>query len=294
VVASFYPIAEAASRVGGDRVEVINLTPAGTEPHDLELTPDQVDQLEDADVVFYLGQGFQPTVAAVAERRDGETVDLFEGVELQEGGVEALEAEEEAGGEHAEEEGGEGGEGGEEHQESGLDPHFWLNPQLMIDALDEVLASLSAVAPDDSATFEANAEDYTAELAALDEEMEGALASCERDEIVTSHAAFFYLADRYGLTQLPIAGISPEAEPDADRLAQLTGLIQDHGITTVFYETLVAPDVAEALAREAEVDTAVLNPIEGLTEDQLDGGEDYASVMRENLAALVDALGCDS
>jgi zinc transport system substrate-binding protein len=295
VVASFYPIAEAATRVGGDRVEVTNLTPAGTEPHDLELTPDQVDQLEDADLVLYLGQGFQPAVAEIAEGRDGPSVDLLEGVELQAGASEALEAEEEAGGEHAEEGGGEAegeGEEGEEHAESGLDPHFWLDPQLLSNAVDEIEGTLADEAPDDADTFATNAQDYKDELTALDEEMAASLANCARSEIVTSHAAFFYLAERYGLTQLPIAGVSPESEPDADRLDELADQIEAEGITTVFFETLVSPDVAETLARETGVDTAVLNPIEGLTEEQADAGDDYASVMRENLAVLVEALGC--
>lgn len=297
VVASFYPLAEAAERVGGDRVEVTNLTPAGTEPHDLELSTDQVDAILDADLVLYLGEGFQPAVSEIVEdQRDGPSIDLLASVDLEAGASEALEAEEEAGGHGAEEEGAEG-EGEEEHAEeeeehSELDPHFWLNPQLFTDAVGDVEGALAEASPDDASTFEANAATYTEELTALDGEIEGALASCARDDIVTSHAAFHYLAQRYGLTHLPIAGLSPENEPDADRIAELTDTIEAEGITTVFYETLVSPEVAETLAREAGVETAVLNPIEGLTEDQADAGDDYASVMRANLAALTAALDC--
>jgi zinc transport system substrate-binding protein len=276
VVAAFYPVAEAAEQVGGDLVEVTNLTPAGTEPHDLELTPDQVDDIEDADVVLYLGQGFQPAVADAADRRgdDQVTVDLLDGLALESGASDALASEE--------------GEGGDE----ALDPHFWLDPQLMADAVDEIEAALGDAAPADAEAFGAGAQRYDGELAALDQEMEAGLSDCERDEIVTSHAAFYYLATRYGLTQLPIAGLSPESEPDADRLADLADRVDEDGITTVFYEDLVSPDVAETLAREAGVETARLSPIEGLTEDQVDAGDDYLSVMRQNLAALQDALGC--
>ena len=286
VVAAFYPVAEAAEQVGGDLVDVTNLTPAGTEPHDLELTPDQVDDIEDADVVLYLGQGFQPAVADAAERRgdDQVTVDVLDGVALERGASEALESEE--GDEHAAEDGG--GEGGGEQ----LDPHFWLDPQLMAAAVDEIEAALGDAAPADSEAFGAGAQRYDGELDALDQEMEAGLSDCERDEIVTSHAAFYYLAQRYGLTQLPIAGLSPESEPDADRLADLADRVEEDGITTVFYEDLVSPDVAETLAREAGVETARLSPIEGLTEDQVDAGDDYLSVMRQNLAALQEALGC--
>lgn len=288
VVAAFYPVAEAAGRVGGDRVDVINLTPAGTEPHDLELTSDQVDQLEDADLVVYLGNGFQPAVEAVAERRDGPTLDLLAELEVGAGAIEALEAEGhgEEGDEH------EGAEGEEEHAGEEIDPHFWLNPVLLSQAAEAIKGELESLAPGDGAGFASNLTTYQAQLAALDSELESKLSDCPRREIVTSHAAFFYLADRYGLTQVPIAGLSPESEPDAQRIADLAKLIGDRGVTTVFYETLVSPDVAQTLAREAEVEAAVLDPIEGLSQDDLTAGKDYGAVMRRNLAALQSALGC--
>lgn len=283
VVAAFYPVAEAAERVGGDGIEVVNLTPAGTEPHDLELTPDQVDKLEDADLVVYLGNGFQPAVEAAAERREGPTLDLLERLEVASGATEALEAEE-----HGEDEAA----GEEEHAGEEIDPHFWLNPVRLSEAADAIRIELDLLAPAESAGFASNLKAYQEQLENLDEEFESTLSNCARKEIVTSHAAFFYLADRYGLTQKPIAGLSPEAEPDAQRIADLTTLIGDKGITTVFYETLVSPDVAQTLAREAEVEAAVLDPIEGLSEADEGAGKDYSDVMRRNLAALQSALGC--
>jgi zinc transport system substrate-binding protein len=272
VVANFFPIAEAAEQVGGNRVEVTNLTPAGTEPHDLELTPDQVADVEDAQVVFYMGEGFQPAVADAAEHNDG-AVDITKAVHLEEGAAKAIAAQE--------------GEGG-----SDVDPHFWLDPQLMAKAVDRIEHALTKASPKNAATFKANATAYKAKLTALDGEFSRGLASCKRDEIVTSHAAFYYLAKHYGLTQLPITGLSPEAEPDPARLADLADKIKADGITTVFYEELVSPAVAETLAREADVQAAVLNPIEGLSKDEVDKGADYLSVMRENLTALRKALGC--
>ena len=279
VVASFYPVAEAAARVGGRRAEVTNLTPAGAEPHDIELTASQVDQLEDADVVLYLGHGFQPAVEEIAERRGSGSVDLLDVLDL---------------GDQA----GPGGTGGDAHEEhpgghgDELDPHFWLNPRLMASAATAVAGALAEASPADADLFEANARRYQEDLEALDREFAAGLQTCDRREIVTAHAAFSYLAERYGLTQLAIAGLSPETEPDADRLAQLADQIAEKGITTVFYEELVAPTVAETLAREAGVATAVLNPIEGLTQDQIAARKDYAAVMRENLAAIRAALGC--
>ena len=279
VVASFYPLAEAARRVGGDVVQVANLTPAGAEPHDLELTPDQVDALEDADLVLYLGAGFQPAVEEVAERRRDGAVDVLEAVELEEGDAHA----EEEGGEHANE---------DEHGHEGNDPHFWLDPVRMVAAVELVEEALAEVAPEHAGAFAENARAYTAELRALDEDFEAALATCARRTIVTSHAAFHYLVERYDLEQLAISGLSPESEPDPRRLAELADLIAREGVTTVFYETLVSPDVAQTLAREAKVQTAVLNPLEGLTDDDVDDGKDYAAVMRDNLSALTAALEC--
>lgn len=262
VVASFYPVAEAAEQVGGDLVEVANLTPAGSEPHDLELSPDQVDDLQDADVVLYLGGGFQPGVQEVAERRGETTVDVLEAVQPSQAATETP------------------------------DPHFWLAPELMSLAVTRIEEALVAAAPEHAEAFEVNAARYREVLAELNRDFEAALASCERRTIVTSHAAFHHLAASYDLEQLSISGLSPESEPDPRRLAELTDVIRAKGITTVFYETLVAPEVAQTLAREAGVEAAVLNPIEGLTDDDVEKGKDYVMVMRENLEALAAALGC--
>jgi zinc transport system substrate-binding protein len=290
VVASFFPLAEVARAVGGDLVQVSNLTRAGTEPHDLELTASQVDQLEDADLVLYLGQGFQPAVAEVVERRSGRRVDLLEVIEPGEGELDDHDDAPSEGEVQAPDE--EPTAGGHEHPEGGMDPHFWLDPTLLARAVDRVEAALAEASPDQAGAFAANADRYQESLAELDAEFEQGLADCDRRDLVTSHAAFHYLAERYGLRQLPIAGLSPESEPGPDRMAELADLITEVGVTTVFYETLAAPDVAETLAREAGVEVAVLNPLEGLTQAEIDAGKDYAAVMGDNLAALTKALGC--
>lgn len=289
VVASFYPLAEAAGRVGGDRVSVANLTPAGSEPHDLELSPTQVEDLEDAGLALVLGGGFQPGVEEVAARRDGATVELLEALGVGRDGPEDDHAD---GGDHADDDDHAAEGDGHGHQEGAFDPHVWLDPTMMVAIVDEVAEALVEVDPDGAEVFRANADAYRAELAGLDAEFEQALADCDGSTIVVAHEAFGWLTDRYGLTQEGLAGLSPEAEPDPARLAELTDLVEEERITTVFTETLVSPRVAETLAREAGVDTAVLNPLEGLTEAQVADGATYASVMRENLDALARALGC--
>ena len=267
VVASFYPLFEAAQRVGGDRVHVRNLTPAGSEPHDLELNSDQVDRIEDAAVVLFLGQGFQPALEKAADRAKGMKVDILDEVgRLLPAPV------------------------GDD--ELDVDPHVWLDPRLFKAIIAKVADALAVADPANRAAYEANAAGYGRELEELDDAFVQGLRSCDRRVVVTSHAAFGYLTARYGLVQETIAGLEPESEPSPQRLADLAAKVRADGTTTVFYETLVSPKVAQALAREAGVSTAVLDPIEGLSDDDAKAGKTYVSTMRENLAALRLALGC--
>ena len=257
VVASVYPLAEAARRVAGVRLSVVDLTPPGVEPHDLELSTDDVETLNDAGVVLYLGGGFQPGVEAVAERSEGESVDVLAEVPA-----------------------------------DGDDPHVWLDPTLMARVVDVTQAALTGADPGGGPDFARGADGYRRELADLDAEFRAGLADCDRRLIVTTHDAFGYLARRYGLTEEPISGIDPESEPDPRRLAELADLVRRQGVTTVFTESLVSPRVAETLAREAGVRTAVLDPVESLTETQIADGESYLTAMRANLRTLREALGC--
>lgn len=263
IVAAFYPLAWAAERIAGE--EVRNLTPPGTEPHDHELSPRDVAAVGDARVVFYLG-GFQPALDDAVAGTDANGVDLLEGLELLEGGDEhEAEAEDEDLG----------------HEER--DPHVWLDPirfAAIVQRLGGELGGPQAAA------------ELGNELRELDRELRRGLDDCERRELVTSHAAFGYLAARYDLEQVAIAGLTPEAEPAPRELRRLVDEIRSHDATTVFFETLVSPRLAQTIAREVDARTAVLDPLEGLTDEQLAAGEDYFSVMRANLATLRRALGC--
>lgn len=268
VVASFYPLAEAAMRVGGDRVQVTNLTAPGVEPHDLELTPDQLVAISTADVVLYLGGGFQPAVEDALGDAGGATVDVS-------AGLRTLPV-----------------PPGETTPNLSADPHVWLDPTLFSQVVGRVRAALANADPADASTFASNARDDQQRLATLDEAFHAGLQTCARHVIVTTHAAFGYLALRYGLQQQAISGLSPDAEPTPERLVQLKDLVERDGITTIFTESLVSPKVADALASETGATTAVLNPLESLTPQELDRGGDYASVMEQNLATLRTALGC--
>jgi len=266
VVAAFYPVAYAAQRVGGDRASVVNLTPAGAEPHDLELTPKQIDTVLDADIAFVMGRGFQPAVEAAAGNRDGATVVVLD----------RLRAEARAAGTKLDT----------------SDPHVWLDPVSMRAIVREVQTALTKADPKGRAVYTRNADAFVAELDALDERFRTGLADCDRTLVVTAHEAFGHLARRYGLRQEGVAGLAPDAEPDPRRLAALADLSRREGVTVVFTEELVSPRIADTLAREAGVRTAVLDPLEGLTAQAQRRGETYVSVMDENLGQLRSALGC--
>lgn len=267
VVAAFYPYAYVAERVAGNHATVADLTPPGVEPHDLELTPQQVADLTDADLVIYEA-GFQPSIdTAIEQNPPAAALDVTDVVPLRDTGAP-----------------------GETGADSTGDPHLWLDPTLLIPITQRVADVLSDTDPANAESYAANAAHLVSDLKHLDAQFRTGLARCARTEVVTSHAAFGYLTNRYGLTMVPIAGLSPDVEPSPQRLAELQSLISSHGITTVFSETLGTTAYADTLAHDLGIDAAVLDPIEGLASDE--SGEDYLSLMRSNLDALRTANGC--
>lgn len=268
VVASFYPLQFVSERIGGDAAAVTNLTAPGAEPHDLELRPQQVVQIAGAKVVVYL-QGLQPDVdKAVANQAKGKVVDATTLVPMMPAG---------------------GEEAAAEPALKGKDPHVWLDPTRLSTIAAAVAAQFSASDPAHAGAYADRLAKLQADLAELDMEYATGLKTCQRHEIVTSHAAFGYLADRYHLTQIALSGLDPSVEPTAQQLAGVATLAREKGATTIFYETLVSPKISETIAREVGAQAAVLDPIEGL---QAGTSGDYLSVMRTNLTALQKALGC--
>jgi zinc transport system substrate-binding protein len=280
VVAAMYPLEFVATAIGGDLVSVENFTPPGVEPHDLELTPSQVVTLDDADLLLFIS-GFQPALEEAAQQSaPADSLDL-----LSLKGLNLLTA--------AEDDHGHGG--GEEHadeeahsdEEMVSDPHVWLDPERLIVVAKAVASKFSEVDPANSETFESNLSAFVTKLENLDEKFVSGLASCERDLIVTSHAAFGYLADAYGLSQEAISGLSPESEPTPKRLNEIGKEAKADGTTTIFFETLASPKVAQTLADDLNIEAAILDPIEGISE-----GQTYFSIMESNLKALQKALNC--
>lgn len=255
VVASLYPLQYVIERVGADRVKVVNLTPPGAEPHDLELSPSQLEKIDTAAFVVVLGKGFQPSAEKAAVNRSGPTLTALDVIL--------------------------------DTTSKNVDPHVWLDPSLLRPLVDAVAERLIAADEASKELFVANAAALKRDLVDLDTRLTEGLASCERRTIVTSHDAFARLAQRYRLTNEGIAGFSPDAEPSPDRLAALAKLVKQTGTTTVFTEQLVSPAVAETLARETGAAVEILNPIEGRPKTG-----DYLSAMNDNLAKLRTALAC--
>lgn len=277
VAASFYPLAYVAERVATPAARVVNMTQPGVEAHDMELTGRQVGLIADADLVVYL-RGFQPAVdEAVEQNAADRSFDVAEVVPLRDASHD--------------EESAHGDDDAADHAD-GLDgdPHIWLDPTNMAKIADSLADRLGDVAPDEAASFREHADQLIEELNELDSEYQAGLDNCRSRVLVTSHGAFGYLADRYDLHMVGVAGIDPDAQPSPARLSEVQRVVEAEGVTTIFYERLVSPDVAEALAADLGVATAVLDPIEGLTDET--SSEDYFSLMRANLRALMEANGC--
>ena len=262
VQAAFYPLEFLAKEIGGDLVQVTALAAAGAEPHDMELTPIQVAEIEKTSLIIYI-QGFMPAVdEAIASQASANSLDLTSAVPL-------LAA--------------------SDTNEGAYDPHIWLDPANMILMATAVSDRLISLAPANKDYYTANTQTLISKLEALDSEFSKGLENCQQKTFVTSHDAFGYLTNAYGFQQLGIAGLSPESEPSPARLAQISKLVSDQGITTIYYETLVSPAIAETVAAETGATTAVLDPIEGLAAGSTDT---FITVMQANLKTLIKGQSC--
>lgn len=278
VVASFYPMYFFAQEIGGEKAEVKNITPAGAEPHEYEPTPQDLVAIQNSDLLVLNGAGLEPwstdVLASIPAEKvviAGETFATLEGEEHEE-------HEEEA--DH---------EGEEEHI---TDPHVWLSPELAIKIVDRIEQGFAKADPTNASYYADNAASLKSRISALDTEYKQGLARCSSKDIVTSHAAFGYLAAEYGLHQVSIAGLSPEEEPSAQELAEVADFAKKNKVKYIFFESLISPKLSQTIATEVGAQTLVLDPIEGIAADDLAAGQDYLTVMRSNLANLKVALQC--
>lgn len=283
VMASFYPMYDFAVKIGDDKAEVTNMVPAGMEPHDWEPAAGDIKNLEEADLFAYSGAGMEhwvEDVLASLETQKLVSVEASEGLTLR-AGHSHEEEEHEGAEEHAEE---------EEHDHGEFDPHVWLSPLNAKKEMENIKNAYVKADPDNKDYYEENYQTYAAKFDKLDQEYKDTLSNLQNKNIVVSHEAFGYLCDAYGLTQMGIKGLSPDSEPDPARMAEIIDFVKTNKVKVIFFEELVSPKVAETIAAETGAQTQVLNPLEGLSDEDIKGGADYFSVMEDNLSQLKAAL----
>ncbi|KLT16052.1 metal ABC transporter substrate-binding protein [Neobacillus vireti] len=277
IVTTFYPMYEFTKSIAGDQAIVDLLIPASSEPHAWEPSPKDMANIQKADLLVYNSPFFETWVPKVEESLDKNKrpsfIEASEGVTLMEGTAEE--------------------EDGEEHDHDhghAMDPHVWLSPALAQKEVETITAALVKKDPKNKEVYEKNSQDYIRQLTSLDQSFRDSLKEYAGKEIITQHAAFGYLTKEYGLKQVPIAGLSPEEEPSAARLAELKTFAQEHNLHTIYFEELASPKVAQTLASEIGAKTKVLNTLEGLSKAEQEKGLNYIEIMKNNLKSLVETL----
>jgi zinc transport system substrate-binding protein len=276
VVTTMYPVYEFVKQVGGDKVDVVMLIPPGAEPHDWEPTAKDIIQIKDAKIFAFHGKDFEPVEKLLKKEVLGNALPLEVSKDVIKLEAKHEEKEEEHGHSHD-----------EEHK---FDPHAWLDPLAVQQEIKTIAEALVSVDEKNAEYYKKNADAYNKKLAELDEQYKKGLDGMTRKEIVTSHRAFGYLANRYGFEQLGIMGLSPDAEPTPDKMAKITEFCREHKVKYIFFETLTSPKLAQTIAKETGAELLVLNPIESLTEQEMKDGKNYLTIMGENLANLQKAL----
>lgn len=260
VVASFFPLAHVVEQVGQEYVTVHTVIPFGVEPHDFEPTTGDISAATEGDLFVFQGAGFDPWADAIADDVRSNHIPIIQMTE--------------------------------QFTLDASDPHIWLDPIYMQEQVNIITDTLIDIDPDHTEEYRNNAQRYREQLDELNEAFEDELLECQTRKIIVSHDAFHYLAARYNIETIPIAGLSPDQEPNPRQIAELTDVARANNITTIFFETLASPKLAETIASEVGAQTAVLNPLEGLTQEQIEQGETYISVMHENLDHLRSAMQC--
>jgi zinc transport system substrate-binding protein len=261
VVATFYPLYDFAKEIGGDKIDVTNITPAGSEPHDYEPTPQQLVAAQKAGVFIYSGATMEPWVQKFLAEYKGLAVNAGARINLR-------------------------------HNGTSTDPHYWLDPVLAKAVVEQIHDGLMRADPLNMAYYSRRRDDYIVKLNDLNRDIADGIERCQKRIIITSHDAFGYFADRYHVTVKPIAGLSPDQEPSPPKLAELATVMRQENINYVFFEKLVSPRLAQTLADETGAKTVVFDTIEGVTNDEQKQGKDYLSIQRDNLRSLRAALAC--
>ena len=292
VVTTVYPAYDLAKQVGGDKVDVTMLVPAGSEPHDWEPTAQNLKEIGKAKVFIYNGAGLEPTEKILQSDilKKAQPLELAKNINLLKIADEEHEHEHDQAttpsGEATDKASQNKQAGKEEHHHGEYDPHIWLDPENVMKETDAVVKAFSEADPANKAYYEANGKAYKEKLAALDKDYKDFAATVTDKNLIVSHEAFGYLAKRYGFTQVGIMGIAPDAEPTPERMSEIVSFVKQNHVKAIFSEELVNPKLADAIAKETGVQVAVLSPVESLSEEQMKNGDNYLTIMRKNLETL--------
>jgi len=280
VVTSFYVVYDFAGKIGGDKVSVKNLLPAGSDPHGWEPSPKDIINIEKADIFIYNGANMEGWVDKVLESIGNKNLIAVEASK----DVALLKAEDE----HVQEQENENED--EDEHEHLYDPHVWLDPMMAKIQMKSITEALVQFDSDNADYYQENFEKYSEELDKLDKEYKEAILSFNKKDIVVSHEAFGYLCLAYGLNQVGISGLDAEAEPTASRMVEVADFAKDNDVSVIFFDKMVNPKIADTIASSTDAKVDVLNPISSLSQKEIKEGKDYFAIMRENLEALKRAL----
>lgn len=276
VYTSFYPMYDFTSKIGGDKISVYNMVPSGTEPHDWEPAASDIVNLENADIFVYNGAGLEHWVDNVLGTLENKSLVVVEASQ----GIELLGSED-----HNHDHGHD-----HDHHHGEFDAHVWTDPLNVKIEMENIMNGLIQIDPANKEYYKENYEKYSDELDILHEEFESTISNLTNRDIVVSHMAFSYMSNAYGLNQIAIDGLTPDSEPNPGRMAEIIDFVKENNIKVIFFEELASPKIANTIANETDAIVDVLNPIEGLSDEELQNGDDYFSVMRKNLEALSRAL----
>lgn len=277
IYTSIYPLYDFATKVGGDKVDVTNLVPAGTEPHDWEVSTSDIINLEKADMLIYNGAGIEnwtDKIINTLENKDIVYVKTSEGLDIHK----------------IDEDDHDHNHSHDGHNHGSYDPHTWLSIKNAKKEMENIKNALVEYDPENAEYYENNYETYAKKFDELDKKYSDTLGPIENKTIIVAHEAFGYLCSDYNIVQEGIEGLTPDSEPDPARMSEIIKFAKENNVKTIFFEELVSPKVAETIAKEINAKTAVLNPLEGLTEEQIRNGEDYFTIMEKNLEALYDSM----
>lgn len=296
IYTTVYPLSYFTERIGGERVDVQSIYPAGANEHTFEPTQQDMISIAEADAMFYIGLGLEGFIDDAKETLKNEevrfvaTADAISDSELEEGHLHEEASEEEAHTNEEDEAHAHEEEGHEGHDHGDTDPHVWISPVLSQHLAESIKNELIELDAEGAAVYEENYEALVQELEELDQSFADTVAGAEQKTFFVSHAAFGYLTDQYGLEQVAIAGLNSQSEPSQKELTEIVSQAQELGIEYVVFEQNVSSNLTQVIQKEIGAEAVQLHNLSVLTQEDIDKGETYFTLMEKNRQTLEQIL----